>query len=63
MLHIFNVYNYMAKTTLAEKITTTKEKNDYISVFPNNVGSFGYDPWGFNIKGVKKNTSFHQSDL
>lgn len=58
MLHIFNVYNYMAKTTLAEKITTTKEKNDYISVFPNNVGSFGYDPWGFNIKGVKKTLAF-----
>jgi 1-acyl-sn-glycerol-3-phosphate acyltransferase len=27
---------------------------DLISRFPNKVGSFGYDPWGFNIKVIKK---------
>ncbi|MBX7227352.1 MAG: acyltransferase family protein [Chitinophagales bacterium] len=27
---------------------------EYLKHFPNNVGSSGYDPWGFNIEGVKR---------
>lgn len=27
---------------------------DLIARFPNKVGSFGYDPWGFNIKVIKQ---------
>jgi 1-acyl-sn-glycerol-3-phosphate acyltransferase len=35
------------------KILQNKEIGEYIKHFPNNVGSSGYDPWGFNLKGVK----------
>ena len=27
----------------------------YINVFPNSVGSYGYDAWGFNIRNMKNN--------
>lgn len=31
-----------------------KDKNkDFISKFPNKVGSYGYDAWGFNLKGIE----------
>ena len=29
------------------------EVNKYKELFPNNIGSFGFDPWGFNVKGIK----------
>lgn len=28
-------------------------KHEFLEKFPNKVGSFGYDPWGFNINGIK----------
>lgn len=30
-----------------------EEANVFLERFPNKVGSYGYDPWGFNINGVK----------
>lgn len=35
------------------KILSTDEMDNYLNLFPNNVGSFGFDPWGFNLKGIK----------
>lgn len=40
-----------------EKILKTEETEEFLKLFPNNVGSFGYDPWGFNMKGVKNTLS------
>ncbi|MCO5248375.1 MAG: acyltransferase family protein [Chitinophagales bacterium] len=31
----------------------SSEIEKYKELFPNNIGSFGYDPWGFNLKGIK----------
>ncbi len=28
--------------------------DEFLSSFPNEVGQFGFDPWGFNIKTIKK---------
>lgn len=40
--------------TIQNFIGTDKEKReDFISKFPNKVGSYGYDAWGFNLKGIK----------
>jgi 1-acyl-sn-glycerol-3-phosphate acyltransferase len=37
-----------------QNIVGDKSKRDeFISTFPKKVGSYGYDAWGFNIKGVK----------
>lgn len=33
-------------------------KKDILSVFSNSVGEYGYDPWGFNIAGIKPLLSF-----
>ncbi len=41
------------KTSLLDKIFKDNRLDDYIRVFPNKVGTHGYDPWGFNIKGIK----------
>lgn len=38
------------------KNITQPEKNEvdqFLTRFPNKVGSYGYDPWGFNINGIK----------
>lgn len=35
------------------KFLQSKEIKEYMKHFPNNVGSSGYDPWGFNMNGVK----------
>jgi len=32
--------------------------DDLLSRFPTKVGSFGFDPWGFNLKGVKTTLGF-----
>ncbi|MCB0508681.1 MAG: lysophospholipid acyltransferase family protein [Chitinophagales bacterium] len=41
---------------IIQQITKPKEvkdSHDFIRNFPNKVGSYGYDAWGFNINGVK----------
>ncbi len=41
---------------IIQQITKPKEvseSHDFITKFPNKVGSYGYDPWGFNINGIK----------
>lgn len=38
----------------AEKGSKRKSsKHEFLENFPNKVGSYGYDPWGFNINGIK----------
>lgn len=32
--------------------------DEYVNVFPNRVGSHGYDAWGFNIKNMRNNMRF-----
>ncbi len=34
-------------------LIVSEDLEKYASLFPNKVGSFGYDPWGFNIKGIQ----------
>jgi 1-acyl-sn-glycerol-3-phosphate acyltransferase len=43
------------KTSLLSKILDDNKLQDYINVFPNSVGSYGYDAWGFNIRNMKNN--------
>ena len=45
----------MALFDFIKKITKTDdvEVDKFLTRFPNKVGSYGYDPWGFNINGVK----------
>src|SRR5690554_5704702 len=38
---------------LLQELLASNDLEKYINFFPNNVGSFGYDPWGFNINGIK----------
>lgn len=41
---------------IIQQITKPKEvsaSHDFINKFPNKVGSYGYDAWGFNLNGVK----------
>ncbi|HMV14428.1 MAG: acyltransferase family protein [Chitinophagales bacterium] len=41
---------------IIQQITNPKEvtqSHEFISKFPNKVGSYGYDAWGFNINGIK----------
>jgi 1-acyl-sn-glycerol-3-phosphate acyltransferase len=41
---------------IIQNITKQKQHNDvdaFLTKFPNKVGSYGYDPWGFNINGIK----------
>lgn len=41
---------------IIQQITKPKEvtqSHEFISRFPNKVGSYGYDAWGFNVNGVK----------
>lgn len=41
---------------IIQQITKPKEvsqSHEFISKFPNKVGSYGYDAWGFNVNGVK----------
>lgn len=45
----------MALLDILKSITKPdkEETNQILERFPNKVGSYGYDPWGFNINGVK----------
>lgn len=43
------------KTSLLTNFFDDSNLQEYINVFPNNVGSFGYDAWGFNIRNMKNN--------
>ncbi len=47
----------MAKTkpNIISKIFNDNSIQDYVNVFPNRVGSQGFDAWGFNIKNMKNN--------
>lgn len=36
-----------------EQLVAPKEADAFLSRFPNKVGSYGYDAWGFNVNGVK----------
>jgi 1-acyl-sn-glycerol-3-phosphate acyltransferase len=36
-----------------QKLMQTEEMEQYINLFPSNVSASGYDPWGFNLEGVR----------
>lgn len=46
------------KRRILQELIASNELEKYINLFPNNVGSSGYDPWGFNIQGVKNGFGF-----
>lgn len=46
------------KPTILNKIFDNTSIEDYVNVFPNRVGSHGYDAWGFNIRNMKNNMRF-----
>jgi 1-acyl-sn-glycerol-3-phosphate acyltransferase len=50
----------MAKraSSIFDKIFRDSQIEEYVKVFPNKVGSHGYDPWGFNIRDMKNNMRF-----
>jgi 1-acyl-sn-glycerol-3-phosphate acyltransferase len=43
---------------ILNKILDNTHLDEYVNVFPNKVGSQGYDAWGFNIRDIKKSLSF-----
>ena len=43
----------MALKDIIKSITDPKDTDVFLTSFPNKVGSYGYDPWGFNINGIK----------
>ncbi|MEW5735399.1 MAG: lysophospholipid acyltransferase family protein [Thermodesulfobacteriota bacterium] len=43
----------MDKTKLLQKIFVTKEVEQILSQIPKEVGSYGYDPWGFKWESAK----------
>lgn len=46
------------KPKILNKIFDSSSIDEYVNVFPNKVGSQGYDAWGFNIKNMKNNMRF-----
>lgn len=46
------------KQNIISKIFDDSQIQEYVNVFPNRVGSFGFDAWGFNIKNMKNNMRF-----
>jgi 1-acyl-sn-glycerol-3-phosphate acyltransferase len=46
------------KPNLLRKIFSDTSIEDYIDVFPNKVGSQGFDAWGFNIRNMRSNMRF-----
>jgi 1-acyl-sn-glycerol-3-phosphate acyltransferase len=40
-------------TDVFKQVLDPKSAESFLSRFPNKVGSYGYDAWGFNINGVK----------
>lgn len=45
-------------TNIFEKIFKDTQIEEYVRVFPNKVGSHGFDAWGFNIRDMKNNMRF-----
>jgi 1-acyl-sn-glycerol-3-phosphate acyltransferase len=43
----------MKLTDIIKQITHPKGVDSFLERFPNKVGSYGYDPWGFNINGIR----------
>ncbi len=43
----------MKFTDIIKQITNPDGVDQFLNRFPNKVGSYGYDPWGFNINGIK----------
>lgn len=41
------------RTNFINNLLDAEELEKYVSMFPNNIGSSGYDPWGLNINGVR----------
>lgn len=37
-----------------KELVKPEQMDQYLSRFPSQVGSFGYDPWGFHVKGIKR---------
>lgn len=46
------------RQTIISKIFNDNSIEEYVNVFPNRVGSHGYDAWGFNIRNMKNNMRF-----
>ncbi len=46
------------KPNILNRILNDNSVEDQVNVFPNKVGSFGFDAWGFNIKNMKNNMRF-----
>ena len=44
-----------SKKGILNKIINDTSIDEYVNVFPNRVGSQGFDAWGFNIKNMKNN--------
>lgn len=42
-----------AADKILKKIMQNDELEEYIKLFPSNVSASGYDPWGFNLSGVR----------
>lgn len=38
---------------LLQKLMQSEELEEFIKLFPSNVSASGYDPWGFNLEGVR----------
>lgn len=45
-------------TSIFSKIFKDTSIEEHLNVFPNKVGSHGYDAWGFNIKNIRNNMRF-----
>lgn len=45
-------------SSFIDKLLRDNQIDEYVKVFPNKVGSHGYDPWGFNIRDMKNNMRF-----
>ncbi|MEN9448072.1 MAG: hypothetical protein RJA25_1362 [Bacteroidota bacterium] len=46
------------RNTIISKILDDSRLKEFVNVFPNNTGTFGYDAWGFNLKKIKNNIRF-----
>ena len=46
------------RNTIISKILDDSRLKEFVNVFPNNTGTFGYDAWGFNLKKIKNVVNF-----
>ena len=46
------------KPNILNRILKDNSVEEQVNAFPNKVGSFGFDAWGFNIKNMKNNMRF-----